>query len=149
VVSTSGKTFEWNKLVPELDVSDYEASIRFYTEVLGFEVLFTRENFAYLELEDIQFMLQATSNDGWLTGNLEYPYGRGINFQIELEDIAPLYVRLKKIDYPLFRDIKDVYYETPDTNSGQREFLIQDPDGYLLRFCQALGEKPSEDAGIS
>lgn len=149
MVSTSGKTFEWNKLVPELDVSDYEASIRFYTEVLGFEVLFTRENFAYLELEDIQFMLQATSNDGWLTGNLEYPYGRGINFQIELEDIAPLYVRLKKIDYPLFRDIKDVYYETPDTNSGQREFLIQDPDGYLLRFCQALGEKPSEDAGIS
>ena len=149
MVSTSGKPFEWNKLVPELDVSDFAASVRFYTEVLGFEVLFTRENFAYLELEAIQFMLQATSNDGWLTGTLEPPYGRGINFQIELEDIAPLHKRLKEIDYPLFRDIKDVYYETPDTDSGQREFLIQDPDGYLLRFCQALGEKPSEDAGIS
>ncbi|HFQ4989843.1 TPA: VOC family protein, partial [Vibrio vulnificus] len=25
---------------------------------------------------------------------------------------------------------------------GQKEFLIQDPDGYLLRFSQYLGEKP-------
>ena len=59
MVSTSGKPFEWNKLVPELDVSDFARSLQFYTDVLGFEVLFTRENFAYLELEDIQFMLQA------------------------------------------------------------------------------------------
>ncbi|HAT7741725.1 TPA: VOC family protein, partial [Vibrio vulnificus] len=26
--------------------------------------------------------------------------------------------------------------------SGQKEFLVQDPDGYLLRFSQYLGEKP-------
>ena len=148
MVSTSGKPFEWNKLVPELDVSDFERSLQFYTDVLGFEVLFTRENFAYLELEDIQFMLQEPSGDGWKTGDLDYPYGRGINFQIELSDIAPLYERFKAADYQLFQDIKDTWRETAGVLSGQREFLIQDPDGYLLRFCQALGEKPYE-VGIS
>ena len=139
MILVSGKPFEWRKLVPELDVLNFERSVRFYTEVSGFEVLFTRENFAYLELEEIQFMLQQPSNDGWKTGVLEPPFGRGINFQIELEDVEPLYQRLQEVGHPFFRDMKDVWYDTPDTASGQREFLIQDPDGYLLRFCQAIG----------
>ena len=141
MLSASGKPFEWRKLVPELDVSDFERSVRFYTEVLGFEALFTRENFVYLELEEVQFMLQAASNDGWQTAPLETPFGRGINFQIELADIEPLYQRLKAVNHPFFREVKESWYKTGDILSGQREFLIQDPDGYLLRFCQALGEK--------
>ena len=140
MVSASGKPFEWRKLVPELDVADFEQSVRFYTEILGFEVLFTRENFAYLELEEVQFMLQAVSNDDWQTGVLEPPFGRGINFQIEIENLEPLYQRLKAADYPFFRDVKDSWYKTGDVFSGQREFLIQDLDGYLLRFCQAISE---------
>jgi len=139
MVSTSGKPFEWNKLVPELDVSDFEKSLKFYTEILGFEVLFSRKGFVYLELEEVQFMLEQMSDTGWVTAERNYPLGRGINFQIELDDIEPLYKRLKAADYPLFRDVKDVWYETPDVDSGQREFLVQDPDGYLLRFCQAIG----------
>ncbi|CAN5852249.1 hypothetical protein BH24DEI2_BH24DEI2_23470 [soil metagenome] len=70
---------------------------------------------------------------------LEHPFGRGINFQIELDNLEPLYQRLKKADYPFFRDVKDNWYQTGNVLSGQREFLIQDPDGYLLRVCQALG----------
>jgi hypothetical protein len=26
-------------------------------------------------------------------------------------------------------------------HSGQRQFLVQDPDGYLLRFAEPLGER--------
>ena len=96
--------------------------MQFYKDVLGFEVLFTRENFAYLELEDIQFMLQEPSGDGWKTGDLDYPYGRGINFQIELSDIAPLYERLKAADYQLFQDIKDTWRETAGVLSGSANF---------------------------
>ncbi len=139
MVSASGKPFVWRKLVPELDVSDFERSVRFYTEVLGFEILFSREKFVYLELEEVQFMLQQTDNDGWQTGVLEPPFGRGINFQIELEDVGPLYQRLQEVGHPFFREVKDSWYKTGDVLSGQREFLIQDPDGYLLRFCQAIG----------
>jgi hypothetical protein len=28
--------------------------------------------------------------------------------------------------------------------AGQREFLLQDPDGYLLRFVQYLGERAAD-----
>jgi catechol 2,3-dioxygenase-like lactoylglutathione lyase family enzyme len=142
VAFTSGEAFVWRRLVPELDVSDLEASLRFYTDLLGFSVLFRRAGFAYLELEGVQFMLQAAAQDDWLTATLQYPFGRGVNFQIELDDIAPLQARLAQAAYPLYREARDAWYETGDIVSGQREFLVQDPDGYLLRFCQALGEKP-------
>jgi hypothetical protein len=26
---------------------------------------------------------------------------------------------------------------------GVRQLLVQDPDGYLLRFAQAIGERPA------
>jgi catechol 2,3-dioxygenase-like lactoylglutathione lyase family enzyme len=133
---------EWNPLVPELMVFDFEKSVKFYTKILGFTVKFTREGFAYLEQEGVQFMLEAYHEDGWITGKLEPPLGRGINFQIELQNIASIYERLKTINYPLYRDSKDVWRKTGNVQSGQREFLLQDLDGYLLRFCQHLGEKP-------
>jgi catechol 2,3-dioxygenase-like lactoylglutathione lyase family enzyme len=135
---------EWNKMVPELTVFDFDKSLKFYTEVLGFEVMFTREGFAYIKQETVQIMLEQYSEDIWLTGKLEAPLGRGINFQIEFDNIEPIYQRLKAMDYPFFRDSKDVWRKTGDIQSGQREFLIQDPDGYLLRFTQHLGERPLE-----
>ena len=135
---------EWRKLVPELTVSDFEISLAFYTDMLGFRLCFRRQNpdFAYLELEEVQFMLEAFSEESWRTGVLEKPYGRGINFQFELGDISPVYKRLKANKIVLFEDIQDSWYRTEEVMSGQREFLVQDPDGYLLRFSQFLGEKP-------
>lgn len=137
----------WNKLVPELTVSNFALSLGFYTELLGFKVLFARENpqFVYLELEGIQLMLEEFREDGWNVGVLEKPYGRGINFQIELDDIQPIYDRLTCDRVKFFREIKDNWYKTGDILSGQREFLVQDPDGYLLRFSQFLGERTVSD----
>jgi catechol 2,3-dioxygenase-like lactoylglutathione lyase family enzyme len=137
---------EWAKMVPELTVFDFEKSLKFYTEVLGFSIKFGRpeENFAYLDQEGVQIMLEQYHETGWNTGELEPPLGRGINFQIELADIEPIYQRLKKINYPFYRDSKDIWRRTGDIESGNREFLIQDPDGYLLRFTQYLGERGLE-----
>jgi catechol 2,3-dioxygenase-like lactoylglutathione lyase family enzyme len=135
---------EWSKMVPELTVFDFEKSLKFYTEVLGFDIMFTREGFAYLEQEAVQMMLERYSENIWLTGKLEPPLGRGINFQMEFENIEPIYQRLKAMNYSFFRDSKDVWRKTGDIQSGQREFLIQDLDGYLLRFTQHLGERELE-----
>ncbi|MCA9838222.1 MAG: VOC family protein [Trueperaceae bacterium] len=133
-------TINWAKLVPELTVSDFETSLEFY-KALGFELLFERPGFAYLEFEGVQWMIQCLENDDWQTASLEKPFGRGINFQIECKDATVIRNKLDARNYELFRDLKDSWYKTGEVLSGQREFLVQDPDGYLLRFAQSLGEK--------
>ncbi|QMV14600.1 Glyoxalase-like domain protein [Vibrio spartinae] len=114
-------------MVPELSVSNFEESFNFYQNLLGFKVRNRRSNpdFAYLENEKVQVMLEQIHDAGWVTGEMEYPLGRGVNFQMELTDISPILERLN----------------AANVLSGQREFSVQDPDGYLLRFTQYLGEK--------
>ena len=130
-------------MVPELYVSDFSVSLRFYTEILGFRVLYARHDpeFVYLEQEALQLMLLQTDKN-WLGSTLEPPYGRGVNLQMEVTDVQPIYERLLANGTAMQRDIKDVWREADDMLTGQREFYMQDPDGYLLRFCQPLGDKP-------
>ena len=47
-------------LIPELDVSDLGQSLEFYVSLIGFEVLYEREEerFAYLTLDDAHLMLE-------------------------------------------------------------------------------------------
>lgn len=134
----------WNPMVPELSVSNFERSLAFYVDVLGFSIRIKRESpdFVYLEQEHVHMMLEQISDEGWITGELEAPLGRGVNFQIELSDLEPLVKRLQTHKVPLFRELKETWYDIGDKLSGERELLLQDPDGYLLRFTQHLGEKP-------
>ena len=46
----------------------------------------------------------------------------------------------KKKNYVIAFDIEENWYRHDDKMLGNKEFLIQDPDGYLLRFTQDLGE---------
>lgn len=136
----------WNVMIPELIVTDFQKSLAFYTNILGFKVRYQRENpdFAYLEQEKAQIMIEQLHDSSWNAAELTYPLGRGVNFQIELSDIQPILDRLKKTEVKLFRELKESWYETGSVLSGQKEFLVQDPDGYMLRFTNYLGEKPKE-----
>jgi catechol 2,3-dioxygenase-like lactoylglutathione lyase family enzyme len=131
-------------LVPELTVLDLTASLGFWCDVLGFEIAYQRpeRGFAYLERGGAQVMLEV-SNGSWQTGELARPFGRGINIMIFVEDIDPLIAALDGAGWPLFRSPEDAWYRLGEQEVGQREFLVQDPDGYLLRFAQALGYRPS------
>ena len=84
-------------------------------------------------------MIEANGN--WKTGKLEHPFGRGINFQIEAKSIGPLLNSLKRHKYPLKMQPKDNWYRKGKVLIGNREFLVMDPDGYLLRFFEDLGTK--------
>ncbi len=131
-------------MVPELTVSDFDESLAFYTEKLGFEVAFSRSDnvaFAYMDFEGAQLMLEEFHKDGWNVAGLDKPYGRGINLQIECSDAGRLRDGLAGSGYSLYREVEDVWRDTGDTITGSREFLVQDPDGYLLRFSQHLGER--------
>lgn len=135
---------KFNKLIPELNVYDIKKSLNFYSKILGFRIEYERkeDKFVFVSLEGSQIMLQETKkNDKWDTGKLEYPFGRGINFQIEVKDVERIYRRIKKHKWPVKLKIKDSLYRKSKVLLGNREFLIMDPDGYLLRFFQNLGEK--------
>jgi catechol 2,3-dioxygenase-like lactoylglutathione lyase family enzyme len=132
----------FNKLIPELSVSNLAKSLDFYTKILGFRLEYARQEskFAFLSFEGSQLMIQQT-NSTWETGKLEHPYGMGINLQIEVKEIAQLLSSLKANKYPIMVPPKDSWYRQGTLLLGNREFLVQDPDGYLLRFAQDLGTK--------
>lgn len=128
-------------MVPELTVTDFAISKRFYVDILGFSIMNERSSpkFVYLSLGEVQIMLEQYQEDGWNTGELIYPLGRGVNFQIEVDDIEQILNRLNESNIPLFQDIQSNDYEVGGVKACQREFLVQDPDGYLLRFNQYIG----------
>jgi extradiol dioxygenase family protein len=128
--------FTFNALIPELSVKDIERSRNFYCNLLGFKVEYERkeDKFCFLSFNGSQVMIEEQNNN-WNTGDLEYPYGRGINFQIIADDVDALFLRLKQSGVRFYREISTKEYRTVDGNTKQTEFLIQDPDGYLLRFC--------------
>lgn len=134
--------FKLNSLIPELSVSDIGRSLCFYLDILSFNLEYERKEnkFALLSLEDAQIMIEER-NGYWETGNLSYPYGRGINLQITISDVDKLYRKVKANDYPVKIEILENWYRADDKLIGQKEFLLLDPDGYLLRFAQNLGNK--------
>ena len=79
-------------------------------------------------------------NDHWNVGELSYPFGRGINLSMEVFSFELIYQRLKENSYPLFKDIMYNEYMVDDKKYVDCEFLVQDPDGYLLRFTDASSD---------
>ncbi len=134
---------KFNKLIPELTVSNLEESLKFYNTA-GFKIEYERpENkFCFISLGEIQFMLQEDSNDDkWEVAPLLYPFGNGINFQLEVDNVEVVYNSLKESNYKIAFEMEENWYRQDNKLLGNKEFLVQDPDGYLLRFSEDLGEK--------
>jgi len=45
--------------------------------------------------------------------------------------------------FKIYKTIYEKWYRVEDRLYGHRQFFIQDPDGYLLRFFQELGMRES------
>lgn len=138
-------------LVPELNITSLPASLAFWRDLLGFRVLYDRpdQGFAAIERDGVEFMLEeydtgpAERRDIWATGAREKPYGRGINFEIMVKDVAVLLDTLGRAAWPIFFGPEERWYKISDTEeTGVHQFLVQDPDGYLLRLSQSLGRRP-------
>lgn len=128
---------KFNKLIPELTVSCINDSKKFYTEVLGFKIEYERikDKFAFLSLGEAQLMIEQI-NDNWTVGELKYPFGNGINLQIEINNLDSFVKKVKSKNIILFKDIFTSYYQCDNVCYMEKEVLIQDPDGYLLRFSE-------------
>lgn len=101
-------------------------------------------NFAMLNKQGSQIMLEQVDYESdrcWLSDVLEKPFGRGINFQIEVDGVDRLYETVKKSNAKVFLPIEEKWYRMEDSEGGNRQFVVQDPDGYLLRFFEDLGTR--------
>lgn len=125
---------EFNALIPELSVTDINKSKEFYLSI-GFEIKYERpENkFAFLQLEQIQLMIEQI-NGNWSVGEMKYPFGNGINLSMQVSDVEAKYKELKAKGVKMFRELETHTYKCNDEVYNDSEFLLQDPDGYLLRF---------------
>lgn len=58
------------------------------------------------------------------------------NFEIAIKDYDEALGRLSSVGYPLFRFSQKNRYTVKEEVMMQEEFLVQDLDGYLLRFVR-------------
>ena len=135
-------------LIPELDVSDLNASLAVYVGVFGFSIHAQRpeERFAYLIREQAHLMLEEAAGPGrrFRTVPLERPYGRGINLQIGVSDVDIIHRAVQHAQMEILIALEERWYRHDDIEHGNRQFVVADPDGYLLRFAQNLGRRPAQ-----
>ena len=134
-------------LVPELAVTNCAASRAFYTQIIGFTVLYDRpeEGFAYLTLGRAHLMIDELGEGRTFGGAhlpQSQPFGKGMNLQIQTPNLQEILSRLKSADIPLYLPPEERWYRSGTREIGQRQFVVADPDGYLLRLCSPLGDRP-------
>lgn len=137
-------------LTPELYCSNIKTSLSFYTEILGFNIQYQREEdrFAMLERQGARIMLEEIKNPAangnsrtWMPAPMEIPFGRGINLEIKTSKVDKLYKHAKEAGANIFLPVEEKWYRANNLEIGNRQFIILDPDGYMLRFTQDLGER--------
>jgi catechol 2,3-dioxygenase-like lactoylglutathione lyase family enzyme len=128
-------------LVPELGVSDLDATLRFWRDICGFVVLYDRpdDGFACIERDGARIMLDRLgSTRDWVAAPLERPFGRGMNLEIAVAAVQPLLDACAAAGWPLFLAPEEKSYRVGAGAVCVRQFIVQDPDGYLVRFSERL-----------
>ena len=119
----------------------------FYVDDIGFAVAYERpaETFAYLVRGGVHLMLEAAEGPGrrFRTAPLARPFGRGINLQIRTEGVADLFETLRLAGRTLVVPLEERWYRRNQDEVGHRQFVVADPDGYLLRFFEDIGTRPA------
>ncbi|MCA9844710.1 MAG: VOC family protein [Dehalococcoidia bacterium] len=122
-----------SSVIPMLWVQDMVRSVRFYEDVMGFELQgeepADRLDYASLQRGDVHLMLSklgSTSFPGWRMMDAAADRrgtGGAVSFYIEAGDLAKEYARAQRAG----GTIVDPISERP---WGQSEFVVADPDGF-------------------
>lgn len=114
-------------IAPGLTVNDMAASLKFYTEALGFEVLSRDEQEGAL-----RFAMLKSGNAELGLGQDDFAKGRdrvkgvGLRFWIETaEDLEVLAAQVKAAGFALDSEVAKLPW-------GPRGFAVTDPDGFKL-----------------
>lgn len=127
--------------IPALPVRDAAASVDFYRDRYGFEVLHQDGGFAVLKRDDAVLHLWEAGDETWRTGfDLDRPVRSGAesfiagtaSCRILVDGVDELYDELKAKDV-LHKVSRD---NLSDTDFGTREFATVDRDNNLVSFFQ-------------
>ena len=125
----------YKNITTNLMVASVDASVKFYQEILGLEVVASVPakdqtlQFAIIAKEAMTLMLQEKENL-----SEEYPIlaaekiQPSITLYITVENFEEFYTTIKS-NYPIYTEPYKTFY-------GANEFAITDPDGYVLTFTE-------------
>ena len=134
----------WANLIAEFMVSDFSRSLCFWRDLLGFTPAFLRpaQKLACLTRpEGAQVMIYQRDGD-WETGPLDPPFGRGAVTQVFVADVRAVHATVTAAGHPVYVPLREKWRDWGDIQGGQREFLLQDPDGYLIMVAERIGTRP-------
>lgn len=134
----------WANLMAEMMVDDYPTSLAFWTGPMGFDVAFTRpaQKLACLTRpEGAQIMIYERDGN-WETGPMQPPFGRGMVVQVYVADVDAMAQEMIAAGLSFYVAPREKWRDWGDCMGGQREFLVQDPDGYLVMVVQRIGMRP-------
>lgn len=121
---------KYKALTPMLWTAELQATIEFYTSVLGFQLDELNQEWGWCSLsKDAASIMFATPNahmpfDGAkLTGSL----------YINIEEVDTLWAKLQ--------DKATIFYPIENFEHGMREFAILDNNGYVLQFGKEIDEE--------
>jgi catechol 2,3-dioxygenase-like lactoylglutathione lyase family enzyme len=113
--------------------------------VLGFRVMHERpaERFAHLEREGAEVMIEQPHSQDRLfpSAELSHPYGRGVNLEIDVDEVAPLHAAALAAGAEIVLALEEHWYERESESLGVRQFALADPDGYVIRLSQRIGTR--------
>ena len=119
-------------------VEDVNETVTFYQDVLGFALLASvpeegQFNWAMMQHDAVEIMFQSRAS---LTKDVplfkDKAIGGSLTLYIDVEDIKGLYGQVQ--------NRVTILHEMTTTFYGTREFTIQDCNGYVLTFAQAVTE---------
>lgn len=129
------------KLAPQWIVNDVAETIEFYRDLLGFEVDWVGEPplFAMLSKGEVMIMIRALAKPGLLRPN-QLPFieagwtksgAQAWDAYIWVDNVEELYQHCRGKGVKIVRSLENMDY-------GNRDFDIEDNNGYILCFGQAL-----------
>ena len=123
----------FRQITPFMHVSDLEAALRFFEEILAFSVPYREGNYAYIEREGVAIRILEDHDPPPQPGDRRFAY------YIDVHDVDALYAELKpRLDTLPPGDVRG----PADKSYSQRELLVLAPDGNLIAFGQATASGP-------
>lgn len=119
------------QITPFVPCTSLDRQIAFYRDMLGFEVRYQTDTYAFLKRDAVAIRLVEV----WPEVDLSHPEREG-SFYIDVEGIDSLYADLA----PRLAQLPADRVRAPfDQDYGQREFHVADEDCTLVFFGETVG----------